>query len=311
MENVIELLKALEELEGEVFFRILSLFGTALVFLWSTFFGIYKYNKNKKEKKEERQHAIEILHAEQENEIKKKGETEREAYILRLGQLQNRWDRHDNQQSKDRHDIKTIMDSYISKEWGANLVHFCECKNGGDHIIASKDYTISIKLESINYSKNIKSEINNWQSVIVRGQFHDYLFTALTEGYSYIQDYENNLEDGDLKDSIKKKNGTNIASFYIGRIERRHFYLLFQFGEFDAKSKGDLLQIRNQCNTIYAMMRKSYSYKEQTELLQEVTNRMRNKLLDKGLITPEFIKNYETYINQEIEDIKKKNGNAE
>jgi len=294
----------LSDLENDDYFRVLSLAGTAILAIWSVYWTVTKYNRDEKEKIEEREFQLKKMKEQQDHEIKKQKETEREEFLILLGKLQNRWDKLTNQQSRERYEIKKIMDQYTTKAWGANIVQFIFTKNGGDHIVSTKNYTTTVLLESVNYSKDIKGERNDWQDVSVGSQQHEVYFEALVNGYKYIEDYPNNMSSGEFKDIIKKAKGTHIAYFYIGRIYMRHFYLGFQFGEYDAKSKQDLLLIRNQCNKIYAMMKASNLYKEQTELLQEVIMKKKSTLINKGLIDEKFISDYEGYMSKEIDNLR-------
>lgn len=298
MEYIKTFFEYLEKIEGNLLVQIFTLLTAILVGLFGYFKLKAKQKSDALEAEKVRQFELTKIEQQRAHETKVIQETERERFILAIGELNNRWDKHYLMVNQDLSAIKEIMYRYINPEYGANIVSFCVCKNGGDHVVTTKQYTITVLLEVLQTAKKIKSEKENWQNVVVDTQLHSILKEAVLHNYVYIEDYERNLEDGDLKPLIDRKSGSSIAVFYIGRIEKEQLFLTFQFGELDRKKDSELKRIRNHCYDIKGILEKTHSFKKSNETYQRLINAQELKLIKSGVIDEHFINNYARYLNE-------------
>ncbi len=180
--------------------------------------------------------------------------------------------------------ILNEMIRYTKVTGGANIVNYCECKNGGDFITHRKPFTLTIKYEKISESRSVEPRKPFWQGVPVPTQLAELLRLALLDGYVYYEDYLTSMPDGNYKSFIRPEMGEHIAFFYIGCIDIEHYFFIFQFRKANPQTKTDLLEMMNIAKKINKWQIDNDNYKKTTRILMNQLEEMRTDLVRSNLL---------------------------
>lgn len=181
--------------------------------------------------------------------------------------ITRKWGEYNLLQAVNMSKIRDVMKKFVTKN-RANYVHFCIAKNGGDHVSARKDYTISVLYEEHNTGKPPLKEY--WQNVEAMDQLKDFYRHAVIEDYYYISNYKENMEKGAFKDHIDPTSGSDVAVFEIGKIGKEHYFLTFQFSHAGgSQTSFDKQRIKNICNNFNNLLVESEKTKENVRLMEK------------------------------------------
>lgn len=197
-------------------------------------------------------------------------------------QITENWGKHNYLQAINIGKIREVMTKLVVEN-KANYVHFCVTKNGGDHITARKDYTVTVLYEEHNSGKPPLKQY--WQNVEAMDQLKDIYRIAVVEDYYYQTNYKELMDDGSFKKHIDPQNGSDIAAFEIGKIDKEHYFLTFQFSHAGGvQTDVDKGNIKNICQQFKYLLNESELMRKDIMLQEKKLDMIETELIKLKMI---------------------------
>jgi len=178
---------------------------------------------------------------------------------------------------KDRLAIEERLD-YFTDYHKANYAHFFVVKNGGDHITARKSCSLTVIYEKHNHGKPPLK--NQWQNIHVNKQLTEILLHSLLNGYYYVHNFMENMDDGEMKSHINPMDGMDVAWFYVGKIGIDEYFVSFQFRNDGVQSSFEIQTIKNYCSNIFFMLKSTHQKREEMIRMIQKKKNLEDELLE-------------------------------